>query len=110
MKKINYIVLIAIGFTILTGSVAFVVMQDSETEAVKTKIEVPAKDKRASTTTSVELADSSSDTGAAKHTIVIENVEDPRQLQEILTILEGYTADQQIKDLNIKTTKGKVIK
>ena len=51
----------------------------------------------------VATKDSINDTSSAKHTIIIDNVDDPRQLQEILQIIENYSAENKIKDLNIQT-------
>lgn len=106
MRKNTITLIIAVGLTLLTGAVTFYVTQiknSSETNISNN----PSK------TTSIKLDSnkrSIKDTTVAKHTIVIENVDDPRQLQEILTLLESYSAEHQIKDLNITTNKENVLK
>jgi hypothetical protein len=44
---------------------------------------------------------------AVSHTIIINNIHDPQQLQEILKMLEDYSRANQISDLNIKCFKEK---
>jgi len=45
---------------------------------------------------------SSTDTSTSNKTIVIEGVKDPRQLQEIFTLLESYSTANKMKDIKIK--------
>ena len=45
------------------------------------------------------------DTSSAKHTIIIENVKDPRELQQILSILESYSSENSLSGLDIKYIK-----
>lgn len=44
---------------------------------------------------------------AVSHTIIINNIHDPQQLQEILRMLEDYSRANRISDLNIKCFKAK---
>jgi hypothetical protein len=41
------------------------------------------------------------------HRIIIDNIRDPQQLEQILRIIENYTATNEIKDLNITCTNKK---
>lgn len=95
----------AVVLTLVTGAVAYYVIQNNNQKSSKTTSKLKTK-KVSKSVNKNEI----SDTTTAKHTIVIENVDDPRQLQEILTLLESYSAEHEIKDLNITTNKDKILK
>lgn len=109
MKKNSITLVMAIVLTILTGSVAYYVIQNKRDTTSISSSQKVASDLNSAKQLTL-LKDSISDTATAKHTIVIENVDDPRQLQEILTLLESYSAEHEIKDLSITTNKEKVLK
>ena len=91
---------------ILNFTVAlFVVMIFTQCSTEKSCETTPVKKKSVAIEKKSNAVKIKLDTTSAKHTIVIDNVDDPRQLQEILQILEKYTTENKIQDLNIKTEK-----
>ncbi len=105
MKKNTITLIMAVVLTLITGAIAYYTVQSNKSKADKSSIQ-PKIVKPVSSLDTKEITD----TTTAKHTIVIENVDDPRQLQEILTLLESYSAEHEIKDLNITTNKDKILK
>lgn len=109
MKNQTYSWLVAIMFTLITGAVIlFVVPENAPNRKVKDKT-IPLTESANHFLEPQKKSTKPESTVTAKHTIIIENVDDPRQLQEILTLLESYSAEHKIKDLNIKTSKEKTL-
>lgn len=102
MKKNTITLIITVVLTLITGTVAFYISQNRNASKSTKSVTYPKISKSPSKVIK--------DTTTAKHTIVIENVDDPRQLQEILTLLESYSAEHEIKDLSITTNKDNILK